>query len=108
MTVEPDSRLHFHRETVGDWEKWTIHDHADGSISLQSHHGRYLRSDPNGVYSASSESAGEWEKFKIKRLGKGKVALRSVHGFLISAQPDGTVQHRTKPGGWESFELRAV
>ena len=82
-----------------------------GTVSLQSVHGKFLSAQPDGRAEWNRDVASTWEYFHIEERQGGKITLKSAHGKYVSAQADGSVQinrEAAPPGGWEEFtaELR--
>jgi len=68
-----DSNLHVHTH-------FSVVPHADGTISLQSHHGTYLVGEPTGslaTWTRPRVEADDWEKFQIHYNKDHTVSLRS-------------------------------
>ncbi len=109
LTAEPSGILAFNRPHLGDWERWELEPHADGSVSLKSFHGKYLCSEPDGKFTADRESAGDWEKFYVEEATgagaeDGKILFKSVHGLYLCANGE-KVESRKQPGQWEQFQV---
>ncbi len=46
LTAEQSGEVTLNREGVSDWETWVLIPNSDGTVSLLSHHGKYMSADP--------------------------------------------------------------
>ncbi len=46
LTAEQSGEVTLNREGVSDWETWDLIPNPDGTVSLKSHHGKYMSADP--------------------------------------------------------------
>ena len=79
-----------------------------GTVSLQSVHGKFLSAQQDGRAEWNRDVASSWEYFHIEKRQGGKITLKGAHGMYVSAQPDGSVQINRKAapqGGWEEFTV---
>ena len=97
----------------GDWEKITVVNNSDGTISLKSGaNGKYVCAviDENSQLLARSASIGTWEKFYPVQAGDGKFGLKAVannkyvcadfnNGGTLRAISDSVA------GSWEAFGI---
>lgn len=112
-------------QTVGDWEKVTLHTSDKGkTVTLRSEvNGLYVAAEINdsgadqGMLRARSSSVGSWEQFSLVPAGSGLYALRSeANGLYVSAEvnyPDNTqgmlrARSSSYGGSWEKFRLIPV
>jgi hypothetical protein len=81
--------VYANRPFAGDWERWALEEHLDGTVSFRSFNGHYLvAKDGGGSFCLADRTAvGPWEKFRREYLPKGKVALRTSGGHYVSVQP---------------------
>lgn len=77
---------------VGDDEKFSKHDHADGRVSLRSKSCKFLSASIDGLVSASSEIIGPEQKFDLRDNGDGTVSIRTAHGYYIGESQAGRVR----------------
>ena len=70
---------------------------------LESHHGTYLRADPNRGINLTT-NRGEWEIWTIEQEGF-YFYIRSQHRTYLRADPDGTVNLTNVRKGWERWIL---
>ncbi len=97
----------------GDWEKVTIENNSDGTISLKSgSNGKYVCAviDENSQLLPRSSSIGTWEKFSLVQAGNGKYGLQSAaNGKYVCADFNNGGQLRaisdSIAGSWEAFAI---
>lgn len=102
------------RDTDGDWERFKIIEHADGTVSLLSmSNNKFVQADLNngGRLIASATYASTWEKFTREQISSGLYALKSVaNGKYVTADldRDGVLYaNRDSVGGaWETFFIQ--
>ena len=105
------------RTAVGDWERFTMVNRADGKISLKAANGKFVCCDldKGAILVADRDQAGDWETFTIVPQDSGRVALRSFQGTYISADQSladtrkgALIGDREQPGEWETFTIQPV
>jgi hypothetical protein len=77
------------RSQIGDWEKFRITKHDDGTISLLAlSTGKYLSASSGGGegLAADAEKIGAWEKFTPEKI-ENKLYLKTSCGQYLSALP---------------------
>jgi hypothetical protein len=81
--------VYANRPFAGNWERWTIEEHPDGTASFRTFNGHYLVAvDGGGSFCLADRTAvGPWEKFRLEFVPEGKVALRASGGHYVSVQP---------------------
>ncbi len=97
----------------GDWEKVTIENNSDGTVSLKSgSNGMYVCAviDENNQLLPRSSSIGTWEKFYLVQAGDGKYGLKAVANDLyVCADFNNGGQLRATSssiaGSWEAFSI---
>ncbi|SDO76282.1 Aryl-phospho-beta-D-glucosidase BglC, GH1 family [Paenibacillus sp. yr247] len=104
------SPLVANRTTVGDWEKFTVINNSDGTVSfLSKANNNYVTADLNQSTKliARATTIQAWEKFRIIDRGSGKVALQAVaNNKYVSADLNlGAVLYANRDvvSGWEEF-----
>ncbi|MFF2093906.1 cellulase family glycosylhydrolase [Paenibacillus sp. NPDC058174] len=103
------------RATVGGWEKFTVINNADGTISLLSAaNNRYVTAviDENNQLVARATSIQGWEKFRRIDRGNGKIALQAVanNKYVSADQNLGSVLYanRDTVSQWEEFVITSA
>lgn len=72
------------------------------TITLKSHHGRFMCAEPSGHITCNRGHALEWETFTCIPMGNGKVALQSHHGMYLCAEHTGAaICNRPWTQAWE-------
>jgi endoglucanase len=110
------SPLVANRATVGGWEKFTVVNNSDGTISfLSSANNKYVTADLNQSTKliARATTIQDWEKFRKVDRGSGKVALQAVaNNKYVSADLNlGAVLYANRDtvgGAWEEFIIAAA
>ena len=67
---------------------------AYGSVSLMTHHGKYLSAQRNGTLEANRDKALGWETFKVEDnnfFARGSVAFKTTHGRYIGIDVFGKI-----------------
>lgn len=121
MVAENSNGLDANRDSVGPWEKFTVmrsgttQHHSflafGDTITLKSHHDKYVSAKDTGKLYADVDSLGEWEKFYLIRSGKSTsrnfistgdtITLRSTHNKYVVAEDDGRANaNRDRIGDW--------
>ncbi len=102
------------RESVGDWERFTLIELDSTHCALRASNGKYVTAVQDGPFQAVAErdSIGDGERFELIDLANGKVAIRTAAGKYFAAElaesaacPLCIVTDRADQGEWESFEL---
>jgi endoglucanase len=103
------------RTTVGDWEKFTVINNSDGTVSfLSKANNNYVTADLNQSTKliARATTIQAWEKFRIIDRGSGKVALQAVaNNKYVSADLNlGAVLYANRDvvSGWEEFIIASA
>jgi hypothetical protein len=96
------------RPAVGDWERFTVVENADGSIALRARANDRFVSAAGGQLVASATSIGATESFRKIDQDDGSFGLQSVaSGQFVSADlNEGAVLHVNRAaigGAWEAF-----
>jgi len=76
------------------------------TITLMSHHGKFLVADrfAGKWVKADRDVAEEWESFKVKAEDDHTIALQTYHTDYVACLPDGDIiADREKPNTWERF-----
>jgi aryl-phospho-beta-D-glucosidase BglC (GH1 family) len=109
------SPLVANRTTVGDWEKFTVINNSDGTVSfLSKANNNYVTADLNQSTKliARATTIQAWEKFRIIDRGSGKVALQAVaNNKYVSADLNlGAVLYANRDvvSGWEEFTIASA
>ena len=80
---------------------------AYGSVSLMTHHGKYLSAQRNGTLEANRDKALGWETFKVEDnnfFARGSVAFKTTHGRYIGIDVFGKINaDSTAAMGHEGF-----
>lgn len=100
----------------GDWEKFTVVNNSDGTISLRSNaNGNYVCAviDENNQLLARSSEIGTWEKFKVHKINNTEYAIQAMaNGMYVQADlnDNGILKAAagTISGAWESFYITEV
>ena len=78
------------------------------TVTLKSHHGKYLSAQQEGTAVAIVDAAGDWEKWTFVSQGDDGVDLRSnAFNTYLAAEPDGTAGASHAEAG-PHFKLRVV
>lgn len=96
----------------GDWERLTVVNNSDGTISLQSgSNGKYICvvNDENNQLLARSSAIDGWEKFKLIKVSDTQYALQACvnNKYVCVDENNGNVLYanRDSISGWESFYI---
>jgi len=74
-----------------------------GSITLRSHHGKYLCAEQSGAVVWNRDVPKEWESWTVLDHG-ATWNLRSSHGKFLCIEPNGhIVANRDVPKEWETL-----
>jgi hypothetical protein len=83
--------VYANRSKVEDWEKWTLINNSDGTVSFKSNDDRhYLCAEGGGGRECvvNRTQIGPWEKFWMEKLDNGHVALKTFsNNQYVSVQP---------------------
>jgi endoglucanase len=103
------------RTTVGGWEKFTIVNNSDGTISLLSAaNNKYVTAviDESSQLLARATTIQAWEKFRVIDRGNGRVALQSVanNKYVSADLNQGSVLYANRDTAslWEEFIIAAA
>lgn len=109
------SPLVANRATAAGWEKFTVINNSDGTISLLSAaNNKYVTAviDENSQLLARASTIQDWEKFRKIDRGNGKIALQAVaNNKYVSAdlnQGGVLYANRDAASGWEEFTFTAA
>ncbi len=126
LVAEADGRLNANRDRIGSWEKFKLLDpNNTGStrevkygdtISLRSHHGKYVVAEADGRANANRDAIGAWEKWTVWDPNNpnsravipdnGRMALKSYHNKYMVAEANHTVNaNRSAIGPWETWAI---
>jgi aryl-phospho-beta-D-glucosidase BglC (GH1 family) len=98
------------RATAGDWEKFSVLDGGNGTISLRSM-GKYVSSE-NGAaaITCSRATVGGWERFVWVVNTDGTISLRGNNNLYVSSENGTTAMTCTRAtiSGWEAFNWTSV
>ncbi len=84
-------RLEANRDARGDWERFSVVAHSDGTVSFLGHTGFLCaESGGGGEVICNRPAAKEWERWTIVKNDDGSVALKSSAGKLLRAETSGT------------------
>jgi hypothetical protein len=82
--------LEANRDTAGDWERFSVVAHSDGTVSFLGHTGFLCaESGGGGEVSCNRASAKDWERWTIVKNGDGTIGLKSRGGHLLRAEAGG-------------------
>ena len=73
-------------------------------LVLKSHHGTYLRADPDGTVNLTTNCQ-EWERWTIKKKDN-YFYIKSWHDTYLRADPDGAVNLTTNCQEWERWTVK--
>lgn len=79
------------RETASDWERFTVIENMDGSVSFKAKaNGRYLSAELNagGCLNARADIVDGWEKFRLSWRGDCCVIRSCANGKFVSVMPE--------------------
>ncbi|MFF2484512.1 cellulase family glycosylhydrolase [Paenibacillus sp. NPDC058071] len=103
------------RTTVGGWEKFTIVNNADGTVSfLSAANNKYVTAviDENTQLVARATTIQAWEKFRLVDRGNGRVAIQSTanNKYVSADQNLGSVLYanRDSASQWEEFTIASA
>ena len=65
-------------------------DCPDNTISIKSHHKKYVVAETNGEANANGDIVGLWETFTIESLDVNTIALKSQEGKYLVAEDSST------------------
>ena len=92
----PDDSLDANSTRIGEWEKFSVINNDDDTVSFHSAHQMYLVAEPDGGMNANRGEIGPWEKFWLEtQTNIKKLANLSSHLCLDtdgSAVDGGTVR----------------
>ncbi|WP_315815688.1 carbohydrate-binding protein [Paraflavitalea speifideaquila] len=98
------------RATAGDWEKFSVLDGGNGTITLRSM-SKYVSSE-NGVaaITCSRATVGGWERFTWIVNADGTISLRGNNNMYVSSENGTTAMtcSRATISGWEAFNWTSV
>jgi hypothetical protein len=88
-------RLEANREARGNWERFSVVAHSDGTVSFLGHTG-FLCAECGGGSEVvcNRPAAKEWERWSIVKNGDGTIGLKSSGGQLLRADSGGSFQVR--------------
>jgi hypothetical protein len=97
-TTDPNTDpIHTNRRVtqgIDVWEKFTLHDQADGTWAIQTYNGvNYLTAEGGGgrttdTIHTNATAVGPWEKFTLEFQNDGTYAIKTANGNYISAVPN--------------------
>jgi hypothetical protein len=93
-------RLEANRDSRGDWERFSVIAHSDGTISFLGHTG-FLCAECGGGREVicNRPAAKEWERWSIVKNRDGTIGLKSSGGQLLRAETgDGFQVRADRPG----------
>lgn len=93
-------RLEANRDARGNWERFSVVAHPDGTVSFLGHTG-FLCAESGGGSEVvcNRPAAKEWERWTIVKNSDGTIGLKSSGGRLLRAETVGNFQLRAdRPG----------
>ena len=91
--MQPDrlvGRLEANRDARGDWERFSVVAHSDGTVSFLGHTGFLCaESGGGGEVLCNRPAAKEWERWVIVKTSDGTIGLKSNGGQLLRAETGG-------------------
>ncbi|AFY58915.1 Ca2+-binding protein, RTX toxin [Rivularia sp. PCC 7116] len=100
---------------IGDWEKFTVVNNGDGTISLRTFHEHHFWKADNigrdvfGYWNVQQNSyIGDWEKFRVESHSDGRISFKTFHGnfahYVRAYDGNGNGIDQVRDlGNWQKF-----
>ncbi len=100
------------RNGSGIWEKFTVQNAGNGTVSIKGSHGKYVSSENgNKAMNCNRNGVGIWEKFTLVSQGGNVYAIRGSNGKYVSHEnggANGITCNRNDIGVWEKFIINGL
>lgn len=102
--------INCNRNSIRDWERFTVVDAGEGKIALRGNNGKYVSSENgNSPMNCNRSRIGAWEKFTWG-INQGKITLRGNNNLYVSSEDGRSPMNcnRENIGRFERFDVETI